>query len=175
MGPRDVRQQNMNRTIPIVLLWAIATICTPYPSIASPLVVTEKGLYQGTHERVEKDSTSPTQTILLEGKVQLLSATNVIPIKLGSKFGLHYTIPSMMPTQQAGLLWEWSFPPMTNTHGDVVQQSRSFGKTALGETNFYMLYDITEPYEMVYGTWTFRILWKDDVWASETFQTIPAP
>ena len=169
----DVRRDNMKQYISILLLGAIITMLYAPSLNASPIVVVEKGIYSGGYDTVGKNSTSPTKTVLLGGNVQLLTATNIIPIRMGSQFGFKFTIPEMKPTEQAYLLWQWNFPPMTNANGEVLKQCRAFAETGLGETNFSMLYTITEPYEVVYGEWTFRLIWQDEVWATETFYTVP--
>lgn len=135
--------------------------------------ILEYGIYSGGHQQSVVDTNAPTGQLLLGGPVKLEKQTTRIPARLKSKFGFRYVLHGEPGGPPVRLHFRYLFPLMKDQDGKEI---RSYDTTAVAklEDKPHMLWDFTEPYELVTGQWTFQVLRGEEIILEKKFDVIGA-
>ena len=105
-----------------------------------------------------------------EGPI-LIASTTVIPAELGSEFGLEFTVRGTEASRPVELTLVTEFPSQglyeMETQKIVFRDERTFRSAS--ELHGYHVYTLDFPSELVLGTWTFKILYRDELLATQRF------
>ncbi|HEY5915155.1 MAG TPA: DUF3859 domain-containing protein [Verrucomicrobiae bacterium] len=133
------------------------------------------GIYSGGHQESVADTNAPTGQVLLGGSVRLEKMADQIPAKLKSKFGFRFVVhrqPEGAPVKPHIV---YLFPEMTDPASGRKLKSFEGDITAkLEDKNPQMLWDFTEPYELVTGQWTFQVFRGADKLLEKKFEVVKA-
>jgi len=105
-----------------------------------------------------------------EGPI-LIKSTTVIPAELGSEFGFEFNVRGTEPGRPVELTLVTEFPSQglyeMETQKIVFRDERTFRSGS--ELRGYHGYILDSPSELVLGTWTFKILYRDELLATQSF------
>ena len=108
-----------------------------------------------------------------EGPI-LIKSTTVIPAELGSEFGFEFNVRGAEAGRPAELTLVTEFPSQglyeMETQKIVFRDERTFRSSELRGYHGYIL---DSPSELVLGTWTFKILYRDELLATQSFVLVP--
>ena len=101
----------------------------------------------------------------------LLASTTVIPAELGNEFGFEFNVQGTEAGLPVELTLVTEFPSQglyeLETQKTLFRDERSF--RSLSELRGYQGYRLDSPSELVLGTWTFKILYGDQLLATQSF------
>lgn len=121
------------------------------------LKVVQFGIYTRTARRVVSDPAAPTGQVFLDGKAVLKKQTATIPAELGGHFGIGFSAAEDI-NEPIPLTVIYRFPAMIDPDtGKTITQFSANIKTIPTEPISYMLWDFTEPWELVSGEWIFQV------------------
>jgi hypothetical protein len=105
-----------------------------------------------------------------EGPI-LLASTTVIPAELGNEFGFEFNVRGTEAGGPVELTLVTEFPSQglyeMETQKIVFRNERTF--LSVNELRGYHGYTLDSPSELVLGTWTFKILYRDQLLATQSF------
>lgn len=105
-----------------------------------------------------------------EGPI-LFASTTVIPAELGSEFGFEFNVRGTEAGRPVELTLVTEFPSRglyeLETNKIVFRNERTF--RAVSELRGYQGYRLDSATELVLGTWTFKILYRDQLLATQSF------
>jgi len=166
---------------PVSSFRAVLFICvlgtTVHAQDAIPVItgadILDHGIYSTTLVSTVKNPDSPTSQVLTQ-TTKLISATQMIPAKIGTTFGFHFIIHGNPKGVRANLRAVFLFPPMTNaTTGQAYTRFEANITAPLEDNNAAMYYDLTHTWEVVPGKWTFQIFDHDKKLLEEEFTLVP--
>lgn len=165
---------------PFLAFFRVAFICGLGTTInaqdATPVVtgadILDHGIYSNTPVSTLKDPGSPTSQVLKQTS-KLINETQIIPAKVGTTFGFRFVIHGNPKGQRTNLRSVFSFPPMTNaTTGQTYTRFEANISVPLEDKDAAMYYDLTHPWEVVPGKWTFQIFDNDKKLLEEDFSLV---
>jgi hypothetical protein len=163
----------MKIILPLVCLGSIfvtAACAAPQP-VAEIL---EYGIYTGAHEISVANTNASSGHVLLGGP-KLQKQTTVIPAKLKNKFGFRCVVHGKPEDGTVPLRLVYLFPEMEDpASGKKIGrfEAEIFAKPE--DPNTYMLWDFTEPYELVAGAWTFQVFRGEEMILEKKFDVVKA-
>lgn len=105
----------------------------------------------------------------------LLALTTVIPAELGNEFGFEFNVRGTDAGLPVELTLVTEFPSRglyePETKKIVFRDERTF--RSVSELRGYQGYKLDSPSELVLGTWTFKILYRDQLLATQSFVLVP--
>jgi hypothetical protein len=147
----------MKIILPFVCLGFIS-ITAAYAAERPVAEVLEYGIYSGTHEQSVANTNAPTGQVLMGGPVKLQKQTDVIPAKLKSKFGVRFVVHGQPEQGPVRFHLVYLFPEMKDpASGRKIERFEANVSAKPEDPNLQMLWDFTEPYELVAGEWTFQV------------------
>ena len=159
--------------IPIIcVVLAVITASTSAQDTLS-IEILEFGAYSGRHQHAVADSAAPTSRVLMEGPVKLIAQTNTIPAVVGRKFGIGFVVKGKPAGKSIPMTVVYRFPKMVNpkTKREISEYRASIQAKA-GDRKPRMLWDFTEPWELVPGKWTFQIYHSKQKLAEKSFTVV---
>jgi len=134
----------------------------------------EYGVYSGSSESLVAVPGSPTDQMMLGGRVRLEKTTDQIPARLKSKFGFRFVVHGQANDTPVRLRLVYLFPEMKDpTSG---RRTKTFAVDVVvkrEDRNTYMLWDFTEHYELVSGPWTFQVFRGSNKILEKQFDVVP--
>ncbi|MBF7731091.1 DUF3859 domain-containing protein [Pseudomonas sp. N040] len=106
---------------------------------------------------------------LLTQNTQAIEQTTLIPARLGSRFGLRYSLKGKQPGE-APLTLLYLTPGITTPDGlrhDKIVLEQPLAANASQDV---MAFEFSEPYEVVAGTWEFMVFQGDRLLARQSFE-----
>ena len=104
----------------------------------------------------------------------LLASTTVIPAELGNEFGFEFNVRGTEVGLPVELTLVTEFPSQglyeLETQKIVFRDERTF--RSMSELRGYQGYALDSPSELVLGTWTFKILYRDQLLATQSFELV---
>jgi hypothetical protein len=100
---------------------------------------------------------------------QAIQHTDLIPAKLGTKFGMRYTL-SGKSEEQEPLTLLYLTPGVITPDGKRHDKFEVHQKLVLGAAQDVMAYEFTERHEVVPGTWHFMVFQGDRKLAEQRFE-----
>lgn len=100
---------------------------------------------------------------------QPIEQTEQVPARLGTKFGLRYSL-SGKTEAEAPLTLLYLTPGLTGPDGRRQDKIELVQKMAVGAPQDVMAFEFTEPYEAVPGEWHFMVFQGDRLLAEQRFQ-----
>ena len=101
----------------------------------------------------------------------LLASTTTIPAKLGNEFGFEFNVRGAEAGFPVELTLVTEFPPQglyeLETQKTVLRDERNF--RSVSDLRGYQGYRLDSPSELVLGTWSFKILYGDQLLATQSF------
>ena len=125
---------------------------------ALSIEILEFGVYSGSHQYTIADDAAPTSQVLMEGPVRLIAQTNTISATIGGKFGFGFVVKGQPEGESIPLTVVYRFPKMVDpkTKREITEY-RAPIRAKTGDRKPKMLWDFTEPWELVPGRWVFQI------------------
>jgi len=157
----------INRIVALILL-SVAACAEDQLQVE----IVEFGIYSGTDGYSVADSSAPTGQRFMDGQIKLTEQTDRIPAVLGAKFGFGFNVKGNNG-QPVPLTVIYHFPKMTNpqTHQESAQYKINI-KTKPSEACPHILWDFTEPWELVPGEWVFQLYQGQNKLAEKKFTVI---
>lgn len=127
------------------------------------------GIFAGGGSRIKTIKQPGTQ---LEYS-SLITETNTIPLKLNIRFGIEYMVTGLDTSDTTTVTHVINHPPMFNPKTEETSvQFRAFGDVKKIDTNgSFWVFD--EPFELVHGTYTFKVFHKGEQVLEKTFLVVP--
>jgi hypothetical protein len=180
------------RTIVAVLLVAASTIVAHAQAIQR-IDITEFGIYTTAAQSASTAAEAGTAAGRVEevAEPKLVQSTTSIPARVGTEFGFRYKIVGQSTSGIAAQLNETlaghkdprvmlrnvtliPAPGIRNpTTGNITMSSVFVQERRVGE-ELFRLYRMTDPWEVVPGTWTFEIWDGARKLVSQSFQLVGA-
>jgi len=113
--------------------------------------------------------------VLLGGPVKLEKQTAVIPAKLKIKFGFGFVVHGQPEDGAVRLHLVYLFPEMRDPASD--KRMDRFETTVFAkpeDQTLQMLWDFTEPYELVSGEWSFQVFRGETKILEKKFDVVTA-
>ena len=130
-------------------------------ALAVEIEIVQRGIYE-----LERGSA--------EGPI-LRASTTVIPAELGNEFGFEFNVRGIEAGRPVELTLVTEFPSRglyeLETNKIVFRDERTFH--SVRELRGYQGYTLDSPTELVLGTWTFKILYRDQLLATQSFVLVP--
>jgi hypothetical protein len=140
-----------------------------------PAEILEYGIYSGGHQESVANTNAPTGQVLLGGPVRLEKKTDQIPAKLKSKFGFRFVVHGQPDDAPVKLHIVYLFPEMKDpTSGQKLKRFEADVFAKLEDKKPQMLWDFTEPHELVTGEWTFQVFRGEDKLLEKKFEVVKA-
>jgi len=137
--------------------------------------ILEYGIYSGGHQESVGDTNAPSGRLLLGGPVRLEKKTDEIPAKLKTKFGFRFVVHGQPESGQVKLRFVYLFPEMRNpTSGQKLKRYETEAFAKAEDKNPQMLWDFTEPQELVTGEWTFQVFRGEEMLLEKKFEVVKA-
>jgi len=131
------------------------------------------GLYQVSNEKSVTNSNSPTGILRTDGTFELLKQTDTVQAKIGTAFGFRFAIPQEL--QQTQLKYVYLLPEMKNpVTGQTFSKFESLGVETGHGPSSGMFYNLTDPWELVTGEWTFQAFAYDRKLLEKKFTVVKA-
>lgn len=128
--------------------------------VAGPV---EYGIFQSQYEEFK-----PGERLLTQNN-QTIEQTSVIPAKLGSRFGLRYTLEGKQASELPLTLIYLTpgvITPDGLRHDKIVVEQ----PLALNAPQDVMAFEFSDNYEIVKGTWQFMVFQGDRLLAQQSFE-----
>jgi len=122
----------------------------------------EYGLFESQYQDYQ-----PGERVL-SSSTQQIQRTDVIPAKLGSKFGMRYTLVGKR-VDDTPLTLLYFTPGVTTPDGQRHDKFEVLQKLATGAPQDVMAYEFTETHEVVPGEWHFMVFQGDRKLAEQRF------
>ena len=140
-------------------------------------VVLSFGITRDLSEAVRSpDPNAPSGRSVFAESMEVAVETDTIEAKIGTSFGVRYSVQGLEPGQPVSLRKVVTFPPMHLPDGTVF---RGYSKPLLptvarsdGSVGNIQGYSFDEPFELVVGTWTIEIWLGDSLVASKDFHVV---
>ncbi|MBB2496262.1 DUF3859 domain-containing protein [Aquipseudomonas ullengensis] len=100
---------------------------------------------------------------------QAIEATDQVPGRLGTKFGMRYRLAGKVATD-APLTLLYLTPGLVGADGRRQDKIEVVQKLMPGAPMDVMAYEFTEPHELVAGEWHFMVFQGDRLLAEQRFQ-----
>lgn len=172
----------MTRLAPIAMVAALLgflAACLASPGMAraqdAPLPfkveLIDTGIYEvgGVEVRAAPGTASGKVATLEE--IRLIQITSEVPAKLGSTFGFRYRLLGVPEGPLGSLSMRALHPPMRGPDGRVTSTSSADtevdGVRGVGEGA--VAYTLSEPFEVLRGTWELQLLYKGKPVLARTF------
>ncbi|WP_165671586.1 DUF3859 domain-containing protein [Metapseudomonas otitidis] len=110
----------------------------------------------------------PGERVLTSGD-QTIQQTEVVPARLGTKFGLRYTLVGKRENDTP-LTLLYLTPGVTTPDGQRHDKFEVIQKMAPGAPKDVMAYEFTETHEVVPGDWHFMVFQGDRLLAEKRFE-----
>ena len=157
--------------ISLIACIAFATGCSH--ARTSRVQVIDYGLYHVTNEKSVANSNSPTGIVRTGGTFELSEQTETIPAKIGTAFGVRFSLPRELEKTQ--LKYVYLFPEMKNpVSGKTFSSFESLGQAVGHGPSTGMFYNFTDPWELVVGEWTFRAFANEQILLEKKFSVVKA-
>ncbi len=130
-----------------------------------------KGIYEVHTGAVTKDPSAPTGEIKAPDTFTLVEATDAIPARIGTEFGVEYRPTGVPDGTEATLSFVFVYPSpgiADPASAKPILSDRFERKKKIGAVN-YLGYGFENDWELVPGTWTMEIWSGDQKLASENF------
>jgi hypothetical protein len=166
-----LHMKNVLSSLGLVLLLSVGAVAAQRPAAE----ILEYGIYSGGHKESVPDTNAPTGQLLIGGPVRLEKKTDQIPAKLKTKFGFRFVVHSQPENAQVKLHFVYLFPEMKDPNSD--QKLKRYETDAFAKAedkNPQMLWDFTEPHELVAGEWTFQVFRGEDKLLEKKFEVVKA-
>ncbi len=146
-------------------LLVLALSLAPLAAVAEVYVTgpVEYGLFHSPYQEYQ-----PGERLLTQNN-QTIEQTDVIPAKLGSRFGLRYSLTGKSATEMPLTLIYLTpgvITPDGQRHDKIVVQQ----PLAINAPQDVMAYEFSENYEVVPGTWHFMVFQGDRLLAQQRFE-----
>ncbi len=159
------------RFFSLIACLAFATGCSQ--ARASRVQVIDYGVYRVTNEKSVASSNSPTGIVRTGGTFELSKQTETIPTKIGTAFGVRFSLPRELEKTQ--LKYVYLFPEMKNpANGKAFSSFESLGQEGGHGPSTGMFYNFTDPWELVAGEWTFQAFANDQLLLEKKFSVVKA-
>jgi len=152
---------------------ASPTVTEEGPTVAG-LTITHIGTYMATSTSApaRAGQLSPTNTIGTEAGWHFVSEGTDVPARLGTRFGIEFRVDGAPAGEPVTLYMALTFPPQglrnPNT-GAMLHGTRiAFPNVKIGALSL-LGYGFDSTWEIVPGTWTEQIWYKDRMLAERTF------
>jgi hypothetical protein len=133
--------------------------------------IVDFGIYKGAGETSVDVGNSPSGNVLLGGTVKLVKQTEKIPAKIGVKFGFQFSLSDKEKKRQ--LKFVYLFPEIKNPKtGQVSTRFEGTGKYNGDGVPVGVLYDFSDPWELVPGEWTFQVFDGDRMLVEKKFTVV---
>ncbi|BBT16189.1 hypothetical protein WP8S17C03_22380 [Metapseudomonas otitidis] len=106
---------------------------------------------------------------VLTSSDQSIQQTEVVPARLGTKFGLRYTLVGKRENDTPLTLLYFT-PGVTTPDGQRHDKFEVIQKMAPGAPQDVMAYEFTETHEVVPGAWHFMVFQGDRLLAEKRFE-----
>lgn len=106
---------------------------------------------------------------VLTSSDQSIQQTEVVPARLGTKFGLRYTLVGKRENDTP-LTLLYLTPGVTTPDGQRHDKFEVIQKMAPGASQDVMAYEFTETHEVVPGAWHFMVFQGDRLLAEKRFE-----
>jgi len=153
----------MRRVTPVLLmLWPLvmaAPSCLAQQVTVEHVDVIDAGTYRITAGAGTAEPGTPTGEVTAVDKSTLLEATNTLPAKSGTEFGLRYIVVGKPAAAEVDLDIAITYPAEGLTDpatGRTIHESRYTSTKKIGASE-YLGYGIEHDWEAVPGAWTFEI------------------
>jgi hypothetical protein len=164
------------KRIQTAILWFCLIFSASLAAIAAqrPIAeILEFGVYSGSYQKSAADTNAPTGQVLLDGPIRLEKKTDQIPAKLKSKFGFRFVVHGLPTDPPVKLRIVYLFPEIRDpSSGRKFNHFEADVSVKPEDNKPTMLWDFTEPYELVSGQWTFQIFRGDSKILEKTFEVV---
>lgn len=151
-------------------------VCFVAPARAGAIqdaTIVDFGIYTVDNESSVDVGQSPSWKVLLGGKIKLEKQTDQIPAKLGQKFGFRFTLSEK--EKKRALKFVWLYPEMKNPNtGQISTGAEGPGKYSGDGVPVLMFYNLSHPWELVPGKWTFQVFDGDRLLVEKKFTVVKA-
>jgi hypothetical protein len=131
------------------------------------------GIYSGNPDRSVSSTDSPTGKVLLDGTLKLEKQTAKIPAQLHTKFGFRYVLHAKTENEEVVLRLVYVFPKMFDKVSGKSFTRFETTDLAHAETRLqHVLWDFSEPHELVTGEWTLQVFRGDQKILEKKFDVI---
>jgi hypothetical protein len=131
---------------------------------AEPQAVEIEIVHSGIYQLERGSANGPT----------LLASTTVIPAQIGNEFGFEFNLRGTEAGLPVELTLVTEFPSQglyeVETQKTLLRDERTF--RSMSELRGYQGYALDTPSELVLGTWTFKILYGDQLLATQSFELV---
>ena len=133
------------------------------------------GIYLDTHQFDLAYSNSPTGRLLVSNHEMLLKQTVTVPAKISTLFGFGFVVHGRRDGAPIQLRLVYLFPDMIDPSSRRKSNRCEVKKIVKPEdNNSQMLWNFTEPFELVTGKWTFQIYEGNELILYKNFNVVKA-
>lgn len=110
-------------------------------------------------------------TIVISGAQEQVRPTKKVVAKLGTKFGIRYSVSGKQATNNSVTLL-YLTPGIVDPAGERHDKYVEVKDLSTQSESHTIAFQITEPYELVAGTWQMMVFEKDRLLVKETFEVV---
>lgn len=127
------------------------------------------GYGNATTQTRQIDPKTVSGEVVRLGGFDIKKTTHLIPLLQGINVGIIYRVKGSPKGSDVNLTFRVLHPPMKRSKFEKSKSSEQISiKCKTGETSFNT-YQFTHKYEMVPGTWTFQLIYKNSIIKQVTF------
>ena len=137
--------------------------------------ILEHGRYSAEHERVTTDpayGVTGVSPMRIADDIHLVETTDRVEARICERFGIMFAAPGLPAWRTLPVTIRVRHPLIVRPDG--VQSELETWRSALGRERAMSGFDFNEPWELVPGTWTIEVVYRDEVLASQRFDVVPA-
>jgi hypothetical protein len=166
-------------------LWAILLLSASVTALRAQttdvtvygVTFTDPGIYSAvTTKKVPAPGTAAGTTNQLDN-LSLVSRTETIPARIGTRFGFYYTVTGVPAGTQIQIKFATRppSPGLKNPNtGETTYIDESTTYVTLGGSGNYHGWTFDYDYELLPGRWTFEIWYGDRKLGEQSFNVVPA-
>lgn len=145
-------------------------ICAGAPLEVWGVDVLKYGIYSVTEQQVEKVAQSPGGEIHVVTAPRFSEQTFRIPAVLGTRFGFRYIINGVPPGAPVPITIRKAYPGLKDPNRDDILHSHQYTRIHKIGQIYGTGYGFDHPWELVSGTWTFQLFYKEKVLGEMAFE-----
>lgn len=159
-------------TLPLVLLVAASLTPPAYAADVSAVVITHYGTIQdkGVDRTVKAPGTISGRVTLMKD-ARLVEQTDRIPATMGTQFGVFYNVIGEPEGAKVPLTIKFTTPGLRGPGAKEPRYVEQWEATSeIGEKVSWTYYAFEHEWELVPGTWTIELYYKDRKLAEQSFE-----